>query len=214
MHILLVDDDEDVRGLTRDMLDSIGKHAITEAPDGATGCRFYLEGRQFINGGGGFDLIISDFQMPRKNGAEFLHWIRRRDKKTPFLMVTADPDMARKHLILNDTDPFAIIEKPFGMGDLQHAMKELGCNMDDEPESKSDEALNLIKRAHGALDTLFAELIVVSRKPQTFHFMPSESTEWPVLVDLAKFLKKHGLRKENEDESERVRREVQDSATG
>ena len=56
MNILLVDDDADVRQIFAAMIETLGKHEITQACNGAEGCREFLEGE--------FDLIISDFMMP------------------------------------------------------------------------------------------------------------------------------------------------------
>ncbi len=62
-HVLLVDDDDDVRLALRDMLVRVGMK-VTEACDGEEGVRTYLERP------GGFDLVVLDLAMPGMGGEE------------------------------------------------------------------------------------------------------------------------------------------------
>jgi two-component system chemotaxis response regulator CheY len=110
------------------MLTMIGEHEIIEAANGAEGSRKFEEGK--------FDLIISDFMMPRMNGAKFLRFVRRKDKKIPFIMVTSEPALARGHIDC-DTGPFTILQKPLLVADLQHAMEELGCKKEENLQGRS-----------------------------------------------------------------------------
>ncbi len=210
MNILLADDDPQVRDLIAAML-SVSpheKHNISHAVDGGDGCR------QFIAGDGKFDLIVSDFQMPRISGASFLRQVRIvQGSEVPFIMVTSDTDRARKtitEIMPGSLGKFALLEKPISMDGLQDTINELDC----VPEF--EKAMKLINRAHGMLDVLFADLLKVSMNPgKKFPSLPSDGEEWPVLVDMGNFLTKHGMRKEDEkNESERARRKVQDATTG
>lgn len=198
MKILVVDDDAQMRGLLSMMLE---EHKVTLTYNGVAGGSEFMEGE--------FDLIISDFMMPRKNGAELLSFVRRLNKEIPFIMVTGEPDVARRH-IKGDTGPFAMLQKPILSDDLEHAMKELGCVMYDDSEPQ-DEALELIKRAHSAIDLLFAMLIDATRTPGITGFLPSQSGEpWEVMKGLNRYI----LEKEDRHEGEGTGSQVQDSATG
>lgn len=116
MKILVVDDDLCIRNLISMMLTMIGEHEIIEAGNGAEGSRKFEEGE--------FDLIISDFMMPRMNGAKFLRFVRRKDKKIPFVMVTSEPAMAGTFLdaCITEAGPFAMLRKPIAVDDLRCAI--------------------------------------------------------------------------------------------
>ncbi len=82
--ILVVDDDENMRRIIRDVLKQIGFTNIVEADDGTTALGV-LE-KQNI------DLILADWNMPKMSGLELLKAVRGDAslKDTPFLMVTAE----------------------------------------------------------------------------------------------------------------------------
>ena len=65
--MLVVDDDADIRGLVRELLER-AEHVVVEAPDGNEGLRlFYAEQP---------DLVILDVSMPGLDGWETLERIR------------------------------------------------------------------------------------------------------------------------------------------
>ena len=84
--ILVVDDDDDIRGLVRALLERAG-HEVTDAPDGRTGLR-----ELFANSP---DLVILDVAMPGLDGWETLERIREVSD-VPVLMLTArDAELER-----------------------------------------------------------------------------------------------------------------------
>ncbi|MCX7771155.1 MAG: ATP-binding protein [Proteobacteria bacterium] len=77
--ILLIDDDEQVRDVTKGILKSFGIEVIdTENTD------FALEAIEKQN----FDLIICDVVMPRKSGIEFYTQLKNKGIKTPILFIS------------------------------------------------------------------------------------------------------------------------------
>ena len=66
--ILIIDDDHQMRGVLRDLLESHG-YDVIEASDGAVGSRLYREGPA--------DLIITDIFMPSQEGLETIRGLRR-----------------------------------------------------------------------------------------------------------------------------------------
>lgn len=70
-----------------------------------------------------FDVIITDWMMPRMSGAELLARIRaeRLAEDTPIIVVTAAAESARSVL----RDPVCILGKPLDIGKLLAAMDEL-----------------------------------------------------------------------------------------
>ncbi len=79
-HILVVDDDDRIRDLTRRFLSNLGYH-VTAANGGVTAKKL-LE--QLV-----FDLIVLDVMMPQIDGFELLEHLRLTDKSTPVIMLTA-----------------------------------------------------------------------------------------------------------------------------
>lgn len=83
-HILLVEDHDFIRGLFEKELEQAG-YRVTVTTDGAEGLKeVQLDG---------FDLVVSNYRMPRMNGIELLEhvWGREKVSHLPFLLVTADP---------------------------------------------------------------------------------------------------------------------------
>jgi len=82
--ILVVDDFATMRRIVKNVLKQIGFTNITEADDGTTALEQLKSGS--------FDLIISDWNMPKMTGLDLLKTVRGMDeyKNIPFLMVTAE----------------------------------------------------------------------------------------------------------------------------
>jgi two-component system, chemotaxis family, chemotaxis protein CheY len=84
MKILIVDDFATMRRILKNILKQIGFTNISEADDGTTA----LEAMSKTQ----FDLVISDWNMPKMTGLELLKTIRSSSehKEIPVLMVTAE----------------------------------------------------------------------------------------------------------------------------
>jgi CheY-like chemotaxis protein len=78
--ILLAEDSADVAQALNDMLAEFG-HEVDHAPDGKEALTHYKPGK--------YDLVITDYSMPRMNGVELAEIIKRRSHKQPILMITA-----------------------------------------------------------------------------------------------------------------------------
>lgn len=77
IHVLVVDDDERIRGLLKKFLVRCG-YRVTEARDSAHARRL----SDMLS----FDIMIVDVMMPGEDGLSFTRWINRR---TPVLLLTA-----------------------------------------------------------------------------------------------------------------------------
>ncbi|MCU0556645.1 MAG: response regulator [Desulfobacterales bacterium] len=82
--ILIVDDFATMRRILKNILKKIGFTHIIEADDGSNALKV-LEKEKV-------DLVISDWNMPKMTGIEFLKAVRSNTafKDLPFLMVTAE----------------------------------------------------------------------------------------------------------------------------
>jgi len=110
--ILITEDDDMVRR-TLKLLLVADDYAVTEARTGE-------EALTLLNGGR-FDLVITDFEMPRLRGNELALIIKRQLPSQPILMMTAYAER------LGDCDnPVdAVLAKPFRIQDLRNAMAKL-----------------------------------------------------------------------------------------
>jgi DNA-binding response OmpR family regulator len=105
--ILVVDDDDDIRGLLRALLERAG-HGVTDAPDGRAGLRELYAGSP--------DLVILDVAMPGLDGWETLERIREVSD-VPVLMLTArDAELERVRGLRGGADDYVV--KPFGRQEL------------------------------------------------------------------------------------------------
>ena len=84
LKILVVDDFATMRRIMKNILKQLGYTNITEADDGTTALEELKRGS--------FDLIISDWNMPKMTGLDLLKLVRADPlyKDIPFLMVTAE----------------------------------------------------------------------------------------------------------------------------
>ena len=105
--ILVVDDDDDIRGLLRALLERAG-HEVSEAPDGLAGLRELYAASP--------DLVILDVTMPGLDGWATLDRIREV-ADVPVLMLTArDAELERVRGLTSGADDYVV--KPFGRQEL------------------------------------------------------------------------------------------------
>ena len=107
--ILIVEDDRDIAlGLVEDL--SRHGHTVESAGDGEAALRRGKEG--------GWDLIILDLMLPRKDGFEVCRELRQAGLKTPIIMLTAKTHEAEKILGLElGADDY--VTKPFSPRELR-----------------------------------------------------------------------------------------------
>jgi len=84
MRILVVDDFSTMRRIVKNLLAELGFNNTAEAEDGASAFAVLKRG--------GFDFVVTDWNMPDVTGIELLQMIRAHDtlKTLPVLMVTAE----------------------------------------------------------------------------------------------------------------------------
>jgi len=105
--ILVVDDDDDIRGLVRALLERAG-HEVIDAADGRAGLRELYAGSP--------DLVILDVAMPGLDGWATLERIREVSD-VPVLMLTArDAELERVRGLRGGADDYVV--KPFGRQEL------------------------------------------------------------------------------------------------
>jgi signal transduction histidine kinase len=106
--VLLVDDDNAVREITRAMLHEQG-YRVHEAGSGGAAL-------EIVDHEPKIDLMVVDFAMPGMNGAEVARLARSKRPKLPILFVTGFADRAA----LTDISELEILGKPFTYEELSH----------------------------------------------------------------------------------------------
>jgi len=110
--ILVADDEPGVRDALKLLL-AVDQHTVTEARDGVEAFDL-LKGQPF-------DLLITDYDMPRMKGNELAVKVKQVSPAQPILMITAHAEKACKSQ--NPVD--AILNKPFDFEDLRRAIAKL-----------------------------------------------------------------------------------------
>jgi len=82
LRILVVDDEEEIRNLLQGVLRDIGIVRVHLAENGA------MAWQRLSRSELDYDLVISDWLMPRMDGLELLNKMRKCGSKTPFMMLT------------------------------------------------------------------------------------------------------------------------------
>ncbi len=128
--VLVVDDDSDIRGLVRELLERAG-HEVIDAPDGTEGLRLFYAKQP--------DLVILDVSMPGMEGWEVLERIRELSD-VPVLMLTARAEELDKVRGLRaGADDY--VTKPFGRQELLarvDAALRRRRSAEDAPETYAD----------------------------------------------------------------------------
>jgi two-component system chemotaxis response regulator CheY len=118
MKFLVVDDFSTMRRIVRNLLKELGFVNVDEAEDGAIA----LQKLQ----AGGFDFVVSDWNMPNMDGLTLLQTIRATPnlKHLPVLMITAE---AKKENIIAAAQAGAsgYIVKPFTSATLSEKLQKI-----------------------------------------------------------------------------------------
>lgn len=120
--VLLVEDDEAVRGITARMLQQLG-FQIVEASDGAEALRVVQDLSSIA-------LLFTDVVMPNMDGSELAARLRRKNPSLPVVFMSGYAEALRGKFELQIPDAL-YLEKPFGaheVGDVIHRV------MSAEPE--------------------------------------------------------------------------------
>lgn len=115
---LVVDDFSTMRRIIRNLLKELGYNNVDEAEDGIVGLNKLK--------GGGYDFVVSDWNMPNMDGLTMLQHIRAEPTlaKLPVLMVTAE---AKKENIIAAAQAGAngYIVKPFTAATLDEKLAKI-----------------------------------------------------------------------------------------
>jgi len=108
-HILVVDDEESIRELLAEYLNSCG-YEVTCAASGQEALSYYKSNR--------FDVIVSDLMMSPIDGMELLGEIKKFDPDAVFIMITGFPSIeSALEAVKKGAKDF--ISKPFNIDEIR-----------------------------------------------------------------------------------------------
>ncbi|WP_322487667.1 response regulator [Chloroflexus sp.] len=116
MRILIVEDDSNVRSFLQNAMKALRRGVTIEtATNGADGLKMALRQE--------YDLIITDFHMPKLNGLDLTFTLRQKGYIMPIVVVSADPDA--------ETDAMAagsslFLHKPVSLENLRYMLDMFG----------------------------------------------------------------------------------------
>jgi two-component system NtrC family sensor kinase len=117
--VLVVDDEESIRLLLRDILEMDG-HRVESASSG-------IEAWSHLDSNAGPpDVIITDMKMPGMDGATFFREVSRRDPALAkrIIFITGDTVSPDTRAFLQEVSN-PVLSKPFKIGPLRDAMEEV-----------------------------------------------------------------------------------------
>ena len=118
--ILLVEDDEGIQELLSEFLRDEGFHC-----DVASNGQIATE-KLLMNS---YDLLITDFRMPKMNGVELMKWCRHHNYQFPVIFITATASlMPEENIAVNDCCA-TLIHKPLS---LQHLLNTVDYSLKRE----------------------------------------------------------------------------------
>src|SRR3954470_6272118 len=134
--VLVIDDDEDIRGLVAELLQRAGLE-VEQAPDGRAGLRFFPQTPA--------DLVVLDVSMPELDGWQTLERIRDLSD-VPVIMLTArGAELERVRGLQAGADDYMV--KPFGRQELvarvQALLRRARSSGDDHQDSYGDDHLTI-----------------------------------------------------------------------
>lgn len=111
-HLLIVEDDAEMRDLLRKVLEKEG-YRVTVAADGHEAKALFERGE--------YDLVVTDMLMPHDGGLELLETVRRTRPELPVIIVTAFGDWQSYSRAI-ELGAAAFISKPLKLAELLSAV--------------------------------------------------------------------------------------------
>jgi signal transduction histidine kinase/CheY-like chemotaxis protein len=112
--ILVVEDEEDVRELLKDILTD-GGHVVEFTPDGEKGIALFQQKR--------FDLVFTDLGMPGMSGWQVAENIKKIRQETPVALITGW-EVKQKDSELKASGVDLVVKKPFRVNEVLQLVQE------------------------------------------------------------------------------------------
>jgi len=114
--ILVIDDDDQVRDVLRQMLEHEG-YEVEDASDGSAGLQLFREK--------GIDLVITDILMPGMGGVETIMELRLLSPSVKVIAISGGDHIAPEYYlnVIKNLDTSYELKKPISRNDLLHAVR-------------------------------------------------------------------------------------------
>ena len=129
LRVLVVDDEEEIRNLIQEILSDLGIVRVHLAENGEMAWQRLSRSKL------DYDLVISDWLMPRMDGLELLQKMRQFGLETPFMMLTVKVTGEAVAAAV-ESGVTLYIAKPFTYGDFSKKVSALAKQIID---SKADD---------------------------------------------------------------------------
>ena len=113
--ILVIDDDKLFRSIVTQMVSRLG-YDVLATDCGETGLELFQKN--------GFDLVITDFQMPGMNGINLAGLIKKNSPRTMVILMTGQ-DKESILPMVEDCSVDQALFKPFSMEEIQHKIQSV-----------------------------------------------------------------------------------------
>ena len=116
--VLVADDSSTMRKIILRSLQAVGVPDATEAGDGEEAVNLFQQSQ--------FDMVLTDWNMPKKNGLEVIQEIRKLNAQVPIIMVTTEAEKTRvMEAIQAGVSDYLV--KPFSAETLRDKLDKFGC---------------------------------------------------------------------------------------
>jgi CheY-like chemotaxis protein len=122
--ILLVDDNANGLSARKSVLDELG-HKTTAASSGAEALELFASHK--------FDLVITDYKMPRMNGIELIGQLREQTPEVPIILISGFVDALGMSEASTGAD--VVIQK--SANEVSHLVRSVGRLLRRVPERKN-----------------------------------------------------------------------------
>lgn len=142
-HVLVVDDDQDIREMIARYLQDIGGFTVATAGDGAVALGLLSSGS--------FGAVVCDEMMPGLVGTDFLAQATMRGLTVPFIMMTGSPEgeIVRTALRLG---AFDFLDKPIKLGEVLQVVRravEFGRRVREGKGPQDERMATLLRVVNG-----------------------------------------------------------------
>ncbi len=117
--VLVADDSKTMRTIIRRSLEALGYADVAEAGDGAEALSLFQQQE--------FSLVLTDWNMPNKNGLDLVRDIRSQNAQVPIIMVTTEAEK-RQVMAAIQAGVSDYLVKPFTADVLRAKLAKHGCN--------------------------------------------------------------------------------------
>jgi len=128
-HVLIVDDDDDIRFTVRAMLEDLGEHTVAEAADGPSALALLRATAERY-------IVLLDLLMPNMDGLEVLREVAKDErlvKRHAYILVTVSRQAESKELAQSLAFAVPIVPKPFSLDVLLDTVAQANARLATDP---------------------------------------------------------------------------------